>query len=60
MLVVADGGVDEVTVDGSSGSDALDAAAVSACYKWNFTPAKNGMGQAISCYIYVPISFRLR
>ena len=60
MLVGADGGVDEVTVDGSSGSDALDAAAVSACYKWSFNPAKNGMGQAISCYIYVPITFRLR
>ncbi|MPM45252.1 hypothetical protein SDC9_91938 [bioreactor metagenome] len=60
MLVGADGGVDEVTVDGSSGSDALDAAAVSACYKWSFNPAKNGMDQAISCYIYVPITFRLR
>lgn len=59
MLVGADGDVDEVTVDGSSGSDALDAAAVSACYKWSFTPAKNGMGQPISCYIFVPISFRL-
>ena len=60
MLVAADGSVDEVTVDGSSGSDALDAAAVSACYKWSFIPAKNGMGQAISCYVYKPITFRMR
>lgn len=60
MLIGADGEVEEAVVSVSSGSDALDDAAVSACYKWEFTPAKNGIGQSIRCYTYVPISFRLR
>lgn len=39
---------------------ALDDAAVEACYNWRFSGAKNGVGQKIRCYTYVPITFRLR
>lgn len=34
--------------------------AVDACYGWRFSGAKNGVGQKIRCYTYVPITFRLR
>ena len=60
LLIGADGSVEEVLVTTSSGSEDLDDAAVSACYKWEFTAAKNGIGQSIRCYTYVPIAFRLR
>lgn len=60
LLIGSDGSVEEVLVTTSSGSEDLDDAAVSACYKWEFTAAKNGLGQSIRCYTYVPIAFRLR
>ena len=60
ILVGYDGEVESVVVAESSGNAALDAAAVDACYGWRFSGAKNGIGQKIRCYTYVPITFRLR
>lgn len=60
ILVGYDGEVESVVVSESSGNAALDAAAVDACYSWRFSGAKNGSGQKIRCYTYVPITFRLR
>ena len=60
ILVGYDGEVESVIVAESSGNAALDAAAVDACYGWRFSGAKNGVGQKIRCYTYVPITFRLR
>ncbi|MCD8360125.1 MAG: TonB family protein, partial [Acidaminococcaceae bacterium] len=60
ILVGYEGEVESVVVAESSGNAALDAAAVDACYSWQFSGAKNGVGQKIRCYTYVPITFRLR
>lgn len=60
ILVGYEGEVESVVVAESSGNAALDAAAVEACYGWRFSGAKNGIGQKIRCYTYVPITFRLR
>ena len=60
ILVGYEGEVESVVVAESSGNAALDAAAVDACYSWRFSCAKNGVGQKIRCYTYVPITFRLR
>lgn len=60
ILVGYDGEVESVIVAESSGNAALDDAAVDACYGWRFSGAKNGIGQKIRCYTYVPITFRLR
>ncbi|MCC8158853.1 MAG: TonB family protein [Phascolarctobacterium sp.] len=60
ILVGYEGEVESVVVAESSGNAALDAAAVDACYSWRFSGAKNGVGQKIRCYTYVPITFRLR
>ena len=54
ILVGYDGEVESVIVAESSGNAAL------ACYGWRFSGAKNGVGQKIRCYTYVPITFRLR
>lgn len=60
IYIVSSGEVESVIVAESSGNAALDAAAVDACYGWRFSGAKNGVGQKIRCYTYVPITFRLR
>ncbi len=60
LLVNTDGVVEDVTVVTSSGSSALDASAVAACYKWRFTSARNAANAKVRCYINVPITFRLR
>ena len=60
ILVGYEGEVESVAVAESSGNAALDDAAVEACYNWRFSGAKNGVGQKIRCYTYVPITFRLR
>lgn len=43
----------------SSGHRSLDSAALAAVRKWRFSPAKNGIGQAIAQQITIPVSFRL-
>ncbi len=60
MLVNAKGYVDEAYVAQSSGNTELDEAAVEAVYGWRFSPAKDTLRQKVSCYITVPINFRLR
>ncbi|SHJ56033.1 energy transducer TonB [Propionispora hippei] len=50
-----------ISVAKSSGSAALDEAAVAAVQQWRFVPAKNRQtGNAISCFINRPIAFRLQ
>lgn len=60
FLINTDGSVEEVIIVASSGSSNLDAAAVTACYKWKFTSARNMAGQNIRCYANMPITFRMR
>lgn len=59
--VQANGLPGSVSVAASSGSAALDEAAITAVRQWRFVPAKNReTGTAISCFINRPISFRLQ
>jgi periplasmic protein TonB len=60
LLVSASGDVESVSVSNSSGSGALDSAAVDAAYQWGFVPAKDEHGRAVRCYVSLPITFRLR
>lgn len=59
VLVEPNGKASEVSVASSSGDGSLDAAAVNSLYKWRFSPAKNAKGQAIRCYVTVPVTFVL-
>lgn len=58
VLVTRDGVPSAVTVEGSSGSEHLDRAALEAVWSWRFVPAKQG-GRAIEAWVRVPIVFRL-
>lgn len=60
ITVNASGGVDAVSVSGSSGSAALDRAAVDAVYRWIFSPALDTHGQPMACTIYLPVNFKIR
>lgn len=60
ITVNATGGVDTVSVSGSSGSAALDRAAVAAVYRWTFSPALDTHGQPMACTIYLPVNFKIR
>lgn len=60
ITVNATGGVDAVSVSGSSGSAALDRAAVEAVYRWTFSPALDTHGQPMACTIYLPVNFKIR
>lgn len=60
ITVNASGGVDAVSVSGSSGSAALDRAAVEAVYRWTFSPALDTHGQPMACTIYLPVNFKIR
>lgn len=60
ITVNASGGVDAVSVSGSSGSAALDRAAVDAVYRWTFSPALDTHGQPMACTIYLPVNFKIR
>lgn len=59
FVVSAGGRVSDVQVVRSSGSDVLDDAAGDAVERWRFSPAKDGEGRDVACYITVPISFSL-
>lgn len=59
LLIGTDGTVEDVAVMASSGSRPLDNAAVNACRRWKFTPAKNAAGQIVRCYWDLPIRFNL-
>jgi periplasmic protein TonB len=58
VLVGADGIVQQIEVDRSSGSHALDNAARSAVSHWNFKPGMRG-GIAYAAWALVPITFNL-
>lgn len=60
ITVNATGGVDAVSVSSSSGSAALDRAAVEAVYRWTFSPALDTHGQPMACTIYLPVNFKIR
>ena len=58
VLVSTGGTAKTVQVEGSSGSDKLDQAAIKAVKKWTFIPAKRS-NKPISAYVLVPVKFSL-
>lgn len=60
FLIGKDGSVESVELVGSSGSSALDNAAVNAGYKWRFAPAKDEYGRPVRCYARQSMDFQLR
>lgn len=58
VLVTREGGAASVSVDKSSGSAALDQAAVETVRGWRFTPARRG-SETVESSVLVPIVFRL-
>lgn len=60
LLIGAAGAVEASSVEKSSGSRELDAAAVKALKEWRFVPAKDSFGRSMRCYVYIPVNFHLR
>ncbi len=60
FLLDKEGYVDTVEIAESSGSDALDRAALKAAEGFRFKPGLDGYGRAVRCYVYIPFAFRLR
>jgi protein TonB len=58
VKVSVEGDSEEVTLQHSSGYDALDEAAIEAVEKWKFIPAKRG-DMAVASSVIVPINFVL-
>jgi protein TonB len=59
VFVTAEGLPSRVNVETSSGSAALDAAAVDEVKKsWRFVPARQ-VGQAVDAWVLVPVVFKL-
>jgi protein TonB len=58
VRVAVDGSASRVTVEKSSGSPHLDAAALEAVKAWRFTPARRG-AEAVESWMLVPVVFRL-
>ena len=58
VLVDARGKTKTVEVNLSSGSDALDRAAVDAIWRWRFSPARHG-DRPVESWVRIPIDFRL-
>jgi protein TonB len=58
VLVGTEGAPREVTLERSSGSPVLDAAALATVKHWRFSPARRG-GEALEARVLVPIVFRL-
>ena len=59
FLIDQNGNVEDVAIINSSGNANLDSAAVSAGYKWRFSPAKSKTGNPVRCYANIPITFKL-
>jgi len=58
VMVTASGAPGRVEIEKSSGSAALDHAALDAVKAWRFVPARRGE-QAVDAWIRVPVEFRL-
>jgi protein TonB len=58
VQVDADGGVEEIRIHKSSGSQRLDDAALAAVKRWRFVPARSG-DRAVAGIALVPIHFQL-
>lgn len=58
VLVRADGHVERLAVDRSSGYEILDRAAVDSVKEWAFFPAKKG-GKSIESWVLLPVKFAL-
>lgn len=59
FLLAKDGGVDDVEIVESSGSNALDRAAMEAAEGFTFSPGLDGYGRPVRCYVYQSFTFRL-
>lgn len=59
VTVTSSGKVSSPRLITSSGHRALDSSALAAVKRYRFYPAKNGLGQAISYPVVIPITFRL-
>lgn len=59
FLLAKDGSVDELEIVESSGSSALDRAAMEAAEGFTFSPGLDGYGRPVRCYAYQPFTFRL-
>lgn len=59
LLIGADGSVEEIKLERSSGFSRLDRAAIEAVKRWRFIPARQG-GQAISYWYSQLVSFSLK
>lgn len=57
VSVSAEGRPQEVQLHKSSGSSALDRAAIAAVRQWTFVPAKRG-SEAVAAWVQVPINFQ--
>ncbi len=58
VLVSTEGSPRQVTLERSSGSSVLDAAALATVKTWRFSPARRG-GEAQEAWVLVPVVFRL-
>ena len=59
VLVNRQGRVDDLKVEVSSSFSLLDRAALAAVNKWSFEPGRQN-GEAISMWVRVPVTFRLK
>lgn len=59
VLVNPGGGPAQIELRTSSGSEALDEAALDAVRRWRFVPAKRG-DQPVAAWVLVPITFTLQ
>lgn len=59
VRVAADGTVDSLSVEISSGDNSLDNAALNAVRDWRFKPAERG-GVAVAAEVLVPVRFAIR
>lgn len=59
FLIDQNGNVEDVAIINSSGNANLDSAAVSAGYKWRFSPAKSKTGNPVRCYANIPVTFKI-
>jgi len=60
FTVGTNGRVSAIRVTNSSGHQSLDSAAVSTISKWQFKPARNGLGEATHYKYSIPVPFRLK